>query len=55
MANGCRLGWLIDPFNETVHIYRADGSIQINRNFTQLLSGEDVLPGLEFDLRELKA
>jgi Uma2 family endonuclease len=53
MANGCRLGWLIDPFNQTTHIYRADGSIQINRGFGQPLSGEDVLPGLEFDLTEL--
>lgn len=55
MANGCRLGWLIDPFNEVVHIYRADGSIQINRTFDVPLSGEDVLPGLEFDLTELRA
>lgn len=53
MANGCRLGWLIDPFNQTTHIYRADGSIQINRGFEYPLSGEDVLPSLEFDLTEL--
>jgi len=55
MANGCRLGWLIDPFNQTTYIYRADESIQINRGFDQPLSGEDVLPGLQFDLTELKA
>lgn len=55
MDNGCRLGWLIDPFNRTVYIYRADGSIQINRSFDQPLSGEDVLPGLAFDMSELKA
>jgi Uma2 family endonuclease len=54
MANGCRLGWLIDPFNQMVHIYRADGSIQINKTFDTPLSGEDVLPGLEFDLAELR-
>ena len=54
MANGCQLGWLIDPFNQTTHIYRADGSIQINRSFDQPLSGEDVLPGLAFDLSELE-
>ena len=59
MANGCRLGWLIDPFNETVHIYRADSSIQISgtppdRTFDVPLSGEDVLPELEFDLTELR-
>lgn len=55
MDNGCQSGWLIDPFNQTIYIYRADGSIQINRSFEQLLSGEDVLPGLEFDLSELVA
>ena len=55
MANGCRLGWLIDPFNQTTYIYRADESIQITRGFDQPLSGEDVLPGLMFDLSELKA
>ena len=55
MDNGCQLGWLIDPFNQTVYIYRADGSIQINRDFNQPLSGEDVLPGLQFDLSELAA
>lgn len=54
MANGCRLGWLIDPFNQTTYIYRADESIQIIRGFDQPLSGEDVLPGLLFDLGELK-
>lgn len=54
MANGCRLGWLIDPFNHTTYIYRADGSIQINRSFEKPLSGEDVLPGLEFELSELR-
>lgn len=53
MANGCRLGWLIDPFSQTTYIYRADGSIQINRGFEQPLSGEDVLPSLEFELGEL--
>ena len=55
MDNGCQLGWLTDPFNQTIYIYRADGSIQINRSFEQLLSGEDVLPGLEFGLSELVA
>ena len=55
MENGCRLGWLIDPFNQTTHIYRADGSIEIKRGFDTTLSGEDVLPGFQFDLTELKA
>ena len=55
MANGCQLGWLIDPFSQMVHIYRADGSIQVNRTFSTPLSGENVLPGLAFDLSVLVA
>ncbi len=54
IANGCRLAWLIDPKTETAYIYRADGSIQINRTFAQPLFGEDVLPGFELDLRVLQ-
>jgi Uma2 family endonuclease len=55
MENGCRLGWLIDPKTETIYIYRANGSIQINEGFGQRLLGEDVLPGFELDLTELFA
>jgi Uma2 family endonuclease len=50
IENGCRLAWLIDPEKQTVHIYRADGSIEIRTSFEQPLSGEDVLPGFELDL-----
>ena len=28
MSNGVRLGWLIDPYQELVWIYRADGSVE---------------------------
>ncbi|WP_266365516.1 Uma2 family endonuclease [Tellurirhabdus rosea] len=54
MAAGCRLAWLIDPKAETVHIFRADGSIQILRSFEQPLSGEDVLPGFTLDLGAIR-
>lgn len=54
MDNGCRLAWLIDPKTETTYIYRADGSIQINRSFDQPLSGENVLPGFTLNLSELR-
>ncbi len=50
IANGVRLAWLIDPSEQKAYIYRADGSIQILTDFTAKLSGEDVLPGFEFDL-----
>jgi len=54
MANGVRLAWLIDPKLQKAWIYRADGSEEEIDNFETILSGEDVLPGFGFDLRELK-
>lgn len=54
MDNGCRLGWLIDPRTEEVHIYRADGSVSVLHGFDHVLSGEDVLPGFSFALNLLR-
>lgn len=53
-ANGCRLGWLIDPDGERVFVYRADGSADVVQGFDGILSGEDILPGFELDLSELR-
>jgi Uma2 family endonuclease len=54
MDNGCRLAWLIDPYDQKAYIYRADGSIQTVKSFTGVkLSGEDVLPGFELNLEIL--
>ncbi len=52
-ANGCRLGWLIDPQSPLVDIYRIDRDVEtINFSFDQppTLSGENVLPGFLLDL-----
>ncbi|HAT14962.1 MAG TPA: hypothetical protein DCS91_16540 [Microcoleaceae bacterium UBA11344] len=52
-ANGCRLGWLIDPQTPLVEIYRLAQDVEtINFSFDQppTLSGEDVLPGFLLDL-----
>ena len=52
-ANGCRLGWLIDPQTPLVEIYRLSQDVEtINFSFDQppTLSGEDVLPGFLLDL-----
>lgn len=54
MANGCRLGWLIDRKDEQIYIYRADGSTDVLPSFEGVASGEDVLPGFELSLRELR-
>lgn len=44
MNSGLRLGWLIDPQNQQVEIYRAGQEIEIVP-FPATLSGETVLPG----------
>ncbi|MBE9070517.1 Uma2 family endonuclease [Leptolyngbya cf. ectocarpi LEGE 11479] len=49
---GVRLGWLIDPQNKQVEIYRESTSSQQLDNPTQL-SGEDVLPGFVLNLAEI--
>ena len=54
MENGTRLGWLIDPKTKKIHIYREDESVEIVEGFNKVLSGEDVVPGFEFDLKRLK-
>lgn len=51
-ANGCRLGWLIDPKHKRVAIYRGDRPVEI-LNAPVTLSGEDVLPEFVLDARFL--
>lgn len=40
---GLRLGWLIDPFEEKVCVYRPGEEVQVVASFDETLSGEDVL------------
>jgi len=51
-ANGVRLGWLIDPYQKKVHVYRQNGEIEILENPARV-SGKDVLKGFELDLTEI--
>lgn len=53
MKNGCRLGWLINPFNQKVFIYREKQNVQ-ETDFSAPLSGGDVLPNFELNLDFLK-
>jgi Uma2 family endonuclease len=56
MANGVRLAWLIDPYEEKVHIYRQGKPVEIESGFAgKKLSGEDVLPGFELPLDKMRA
>lgn len=48
--NGARLGWLIDPQNRQVEIYRQGKEVEILDNPSDL-SGEDVLPSFSLNLK----
>ena len=52
IAHGARLGWLIDPRNRRVAIYRPGQEPEVLED-PETLSGEDVMPGFEFRVREL--
>ncbi len=50
IENGVQLGLLIDPIEQKVHVYRANGEIEILDN-PEMVSGEDVLHGFELNVR----
>ena len=52
IARGSKLGWLIDLWNETVYVYRADGTIE-NLDRPSELAGEDICPGLVVPMQPL--
>ena len=53
LDNGAQLGWLIDPIERTVRIYRAGVAEPELLNDPEMLDGEDVLPGFAFAVRQL--
>jgi Uma2 family endonuclease len=52
IQNGLRLGWLINPQDKQVEIYRSNQEVEILSSPTTL-SGEDVLPGFLLDLANI--
>jgi Uma2 family endonuclease len=52
IANGARLGWLLDPFDNCVTIYRPGQPPERIGN-PAILSGDPVLRGFLFDFREI--
>lgn len=46
---GVHLGWLIDPQNQRVEIYRLGQAVEVLES-PLTLSGEDILPGFRLDL-----
>ena len=55
IENGVRLAWLLDRISGKAYVYCPNRPISIFENFdTDVLSGEDVLPGFELKLSILK-
>ena len=52
MDNGVRLGWLINPQDRLVEIYRQGQQVEVLQSPTTL-SGEDVLPGFVLNLQRI--
>ncbi|MFN0014970.1 MAG: Uma2 family endonuclease [Saprospiraceae bacterium] len=55
MANGVKLAWLIDPYEEVVYVYQANMDITQLKGFEgKTLSGEPILPGFVLDLEVMR-
>ena len=52
IANGAQLGWLIDPFERKVHVYRPQTNVEVLDD-PETVSGEPLLPGFTLDARAL--
>ncbi|MGK7941726.1 MAG: Uma2 family endonuclease [Crocosphaera sp.] len=52
LDNGTQLGWLIDPQNKQVEIYRFQKDVEVLENPSNL-SGEEVLPGFILNLKRV--
>jgi len=52
IENGVSLGWLIDPFERRVYVYRPDHEVVILEN-PETVSGDPLLPGFKLRLTEL--
>ena len=52
IANGARLGWLLDPSHNCAYIYRPGQSAERIEN-PKIISGDPVLPGFKFDFSEI--
>jgi Uma2 family endonuclease len=52
VANGAQLGWLIDPFERKVYVYRPGAAVEALED-PETLSGEPLLRGFTLDVRAL--
>jgi Uma2 family endonuclease len=54
IANGCTFAWLIDPVEKKSYIYKPNDPVREVIGFDKKLSGENLLPGFELDLKRLE-
>ena len=52
LDNGIKLGWLIDPFQGRVHVYRPGTPVEVLEG-PETLSGNPELPGFSLDLKPI--
>ncbi len=52
LANGARLGWLLDPAAHRVYVYRPGAPVE-RVDAPDSISGDPILPGFVLDLREI--
>jgi Uma2 family endonuclease len=52
MANGAQLGWLIDPQERRVYVYRPGAAVE-QLDDPRAVSGEPVLRGMKLELQEI--
>jgi Uma2 family endonuclease len=52
IANGAQMGWLIDPYEARVYVYRSGREVECLENPT-VISGDPLLPGFTFNVSEI--
>lgn len=52
IANGALLGWLIDPLQKKVYVYRPDAEVEYLENPASI-NGDPTLPGFKLDLQSI--
>lgn len=52
LDNGAQLGWLIDPAQRRIHVYRPQASVEVLDN-PETVAGDPLLAGFVLDLREI--
>jgi Uma2 family endonuclease len=52
ITNGAQLGWLIDPQEKRIHVYRLQAQVEILDN-PESVAGDPVLKGFVLELEEI--